>query len=225
VVLSFQSDAGKLLALNAAVSGADGQSLGIFGGEDLCCDIIRDYGSGPNGNPRIDPFIVPESGTYYVVLWFDLYSEENATLDYEVSLSASTLISLSLGAEINDIITPESGVKSYAYNAQAGETLRITLTQTGGEGYPFIRVYSPETQILLKATVSPASVLSLSSRWKECIVLRLATEAASQMLWSIRCAWDKRFLAIGGWLIAENRKYCRCSPGNHHIWGKAIGKS
>jgi hypothetical protein len=91
---------------------------------------------------------VPETGTYYVVLWFDLYSEENATLDYEVSLSASTLISLSLGAEINDIITPESGVKSYAYNAQAGETLRITLTQTGGEGYPFIRVYSPETQIL-----------------------------------------------------------------------------
>jgi hypothetical protein len=148
VVFSFQSDGGKLLALNAAVAGADGQSLAIFGGERFCCEIIRDYGSGPNGNPRIDPFIVPATGTYYAVLWFDLYSEDNASLDYEVSLSASTLISLSLGAEINDIITPESGIKSYSYSAQAGETLRITLTQTGGDGWPLIRVFSPETQIL-----------------------------------------------------------------------------
>jgi hypothetical protein len=148
VVLAFESDAGKLLAINATVDEADSRTLAIFPASDPCCDLIRDYGSGANGNPRIDPFIVPESGTYYVVLWYDLYSEENATLNYEVTLGASTLISLSSGAEISDTITPESGVKTYSYDASLGETMNLTLTKTGGQGWPSIRVNGPEGQVL-----------------------------------------------------------------------------
>jgi hypothetical protein len=158
VILTFESDAGKLLALNATVDGADSRTLAIFPASDPCCDLMRDYGSGPNGNPRIDPFIVPESGTYYVVLWYDLYSEENATLDYEVTLGASTLISLSSGAEISDTITPESGVKTYSYDASLGETMNLTLTKTGGQGWPSVRVTGPEGQVLYFESSSIASV-------------------------------------------------------------------
>ncbi len=158
VLLSFESDMGKLLAINASVPGADSRTLAIFPASNPCCDLIRDYGSGANGNPRIDPFIVPESGTYYVVLWYDLYSEENATLDYEVTLGASTLISLSSGAEINDTITPESGVKTYSYDASLGETMRLTLTKTGGQGWPSIRVTGPEGQMVYFESNSISSV-------------------------------------------------------------------
>jgi hypothetical protein len=158
VILSFESSMGKLLALNATVEGADSRSLAIFPASNPCCDLIRDYGSGANGNPRIDPFIVPESGTYYVVLWYDLYSEENATLDYEVTLGASTLISLSSGAQINDTVTPESGVKTYSYDASLGETMRLTLTKTGGQGWPSIRVTGPEGQVLYFESLSISSV-------------------------------------------------------------------
>jgi hypothetical protein len=158
VILSFESDTGKLLAINATVDGADSRTLAIFPASDPCCDLIRDYGSGPNGNPRIDPFIVPESGTYYIALWYDLYSEENATLDYEVTLGASTLISLSSGAEINDTITPESGVKTYSYDASLGETMNLTLTKTGGQGWPSIRVTGPEGQVLYFESNSISSV-------------------------------------------------------------------
>jgi hypothetical protein len=158
VIVSFESDAGKLLALNATVDGADSRTLAIFPASDPCCDLIRDYGSGPNGNPRIDPFIVPASGAYYVVLWYDLYSEENAALDYEVTLGASTLISLSSGAEINDTITPESGVKTYSYDASLGETMNLTLTRTGGQGWPSIRVTGPEGQVLYFESSSISSV-------------------------------------------------------------------
>lgn len=159
VVFSFQSDMGKLVAINATVPDADSRSLAIFPASEPCCDLIRDYGSGPNGNPRIDPFIVPESGTYYVVLWYDLYSEENATLDYEVTLGASTLISLSRGVDFSDTVTPESGVKTYSYDADSGETMRLTLTQTSGEGWPSIRVTGPEGQI---AYFEGSSVRSLT---------------------------------------------------------------
>jgi hypothetical protein len=158
VVFSFQSDTGKLLAINATVPDADSRTLAIFPASDPCCDLIRDYGSGPNGNPRIDPFIVPESGTYYVVLWYDLYSEENATLDYEVTLGASTLLSLSRGAEINDTVTPDSGVKTYSYDADLAETMRLTLTQTGGDGWPTLRITGPEGQILYFESGSIRSV-------------------------------------------------------------------
>lgn len=147
VILSFESEQGKLLAINATVPDADARTIAIFPASDPCCDVLRDYGSGPNGNPRIDPFIVPESGTYYVVLWYDLYSQPNAVLDYEVTLGASTLISLSSGVEITDTVTPESGIKTYSYNASLGETLRLSLTQTGGQGWPSIRVTGPEGQI------------------------------------------------------------------------------
>jgi hypothetical protein len=158
VILSFESDMGKLMALNATVDGADARTLAIFPASDPCCELIRDYGTGPNGNPRIDPFIVPETGTYYVVLWYDLYSEENAVLDYEVTLGASTLISLSSGAEINDMVTPESGVKTYSYNASLGESMSLTLTKTGGQGWPSIRITGPEGQILYFEAISVSSV-------------------------------------------------------------------
>ncbi len=158
VVFSFESDLGKLIALNATVPDADSRSLAIFPASDPCCELIQDYGSGPNGNPRIDPFVVPESGKFYVVLWYDLYSEENATLDYEITIGASTLISLSRDAEINDTVTPESGVKTYSYDASLGETLRLTLTQTGGEGWPTIRVTGPEGQVLYFESTSITSL-------------------------------------------------------------------
>jgi len=144
VIFSFHGDQGKLMAINASVPDADSRSMAIFPASDPCCDIVRDYGSGPNGSARIDPFIVPATDTYYVVLWYDLYSEDNAVLDYLVLLTPSTLISLAPGVEVNDAITPDTGIKTYTYTATAGEQVSITLAQTGGDGGVSLHVTSPD---------------------------------------------------------------------------------
>jgi hypothetical protein len=86
------------------------------------------------GFPRIEPFIAPEDATYYVVLEFDDYSDDDAVRDFSVTLAPSSLLSLSPGQPVEAKVTPETGNVVYAYHGKAGEVVRVTLTGKGETG-------------------------------------------------------------------------------------------
>ncbi|MCB9452244.1 MAG: hypothetical protein H6672_12450 [Anaerolineaceae bacterium] len=136
-LFTFQSEAGGKWALSALVpDAAYAAYMQIFRAGDPFYTVATDSGSGPNGSPRIDPFIAPETDTYYVLLTFDDYSPAEATRDYEVMLAESTVETLSPGAKFDGVVSTDSGSRVYIYNGTAGEQLRITLAKTGGEGWP-----------------------------------------------------------------------------------------
>jgi len=151
-VFAFDTLADKMWQISASLSEPERGSanLFIFSGANVYDNVASDYGSGPNGQPRIEPFIAPADGIYYAVFnYYDGAAEgDNQSQSYEALLIPSTLVSLSPGAQVKGTVTLDSGGTRYAYNGTAGETIRLTLTKTGGEGWPRFSVTSPETQIL-----------------------------------------------------------------------------
>ncbi len=147
LVFTFDSAAGKMWQLNARVTDASyATGLQVYNGNDPSYGIAGDGASGPEGFPRVEPFIAPEDATYYVVLEFDDYTDDDATRDYEISLAPSSLFSLSPGQAIESKVTPESGNAVYAYHGKAGEVIRVTLTRTGETGAPGLLVWSQVRQ-------------------------------------------------------------------------------
>lgn len=136
-LFTFQSEAGQQWAISALVpDAAYAATIQLYRAGDPYYSIGGDTGSGPNGTPRLDPFIAPESDMYYVLLNFDDYSPADATRDYDILLDASTVETLQPGAKFSGSASTDSGSQVYVYNGVSGEQLRITLAQTGGEGWP-----------------------------------------------------------------------------------------
>lgn len=149
IVFTFDTLAGKIWRLSGTAGDFEGDNgMEIFRADDLSGTLVSDYGSGPGQQPLIDPFIAPADGQYYVVLFGDDYdASTNVSYDYQFSLFPSTVVSLSPGSTITNTVTPESGRVRYLYNGLAGEVIRITLNQTGGDGYARLQILSPETVI------------------------------------------------------------------------------
>jgi hypothetical protein len=140
-LFQFESEAGEQWALSAIVPDAEyAAMIGIFRAGDPYYSIGGDGGSGANGTPKVDPFIAPETDTYYVLLTFDDYTPADATRDYDLLLEASTVKTLLPGAKFDGSVSTDSGSQTYIYNGLAGEQLRITLAKTGGEGWPYFFV-------------------------------------------------------------------------------------
>lgn len=149
IVFSFESAARKIWALNATVTGGEnGTRLAIYNGNTPTYAIAGDGTSGPGGFPRVDPFIAPETATYYVALTFDNNQEGDATSDYQITLNASTLLSLAPGKAIEGKVTADTGSAVYVYNGKQDEHIRITITRTGDTGTAELGVRLPDQNIM-----------------------------------------------------------------------------
>lgn len=149
-VFSFTSAAGKIWQLDAMLPAEGERNIEVLQtqpGWEFPAFMASDSGSGPDGNPRIDPFIAPEDGVYYVYLFFDNYDLEEDEVEYTMTLNSSSLVSLAPGSPITGTVSSETGSVVYAYNGTAGQTVRITLTQTGGEGAPWLAMLSADDEV------------------------------------------------------------------------------
>jgi hypothetical protein len=148
-VFSFTSAAGKVWQINSSIPDGNRQ-MDIRQLEGRAWwDTVLDYddGSGPNGNARIQSFIAPADGTYYVLLRWASWSDDGSTRDFEITLQPDTLRQLVPGTTFNGVINAETGNVRYLYDGTAGETLTITLERTSETGSPFLGIYSPSDEV------------------------------------------------------------------------------
>ncbi|MBZ0278896.1 MAG: hypothetical protein K8I60_22310 [Anaerolineae bacterium] len=188
-LFSFQSEAGQRWALNALVADAAyASNMTIYRAGDPYYGLGGDSSSGPNGSPRVDPFIAPEADTYFVLLQFDDYSPADASRDYEVTLAESTVETLSQGAKFNGSVGTDSGSAVYIYDGHAGEQLRITLAQTGGEGWPRFRVDWVNGTVMYfegYSTANASFVLNLPEDGLYFFSIAKANDTPSDVLYSL----------------------------------------
>lgn len=152
-VFQFESRAGKTWQLNTLISEeGGGKDLYIFEVDHFQTwekIMAVDYGSGPNGNPRLEPFVAPVDGIYYVVLNFDNFDNDDDEFTYEISLAPSSIRFLSPGTSISGSTGQESGVMVQLYQGKAGERLQISLRRDSDVGSLSMGVYSPEDEVAI----------------------------------------------------------------------------
>lgn len=151
VVFAFDVVAGKMWDLNAILPENGESALAIYVFDDRPqweSQIYFDDGSGPNGQPRIRPFIPQADGTYYVALTYDNWDSEFATYTYELAINPSTVLSIPNNSPITGEVTEESGVAQYAYTGKAKDRIRILFRKTSTEGELALIVTSQEDQIV-----------------------------------------------------------------------------
>jgi hypothetical protein len=147
---SFESQVDKVWQVNAELPQDGGREMEIYylEGRDVWdTEVANDYGSGPNSNPRIAPFVTPETGTYYVIVYFDDYNEQDTQYDMSVTLSPSSLLRLTPGTQFTGMVSPDTGNQIYLYEGTAGEKLSLTLERTSKDGGLGIRVLSTEDEV------------------------------------------------------------------------------
>ncbi len=152
VVFAFDSDADKSWRIEVTLND-EGQGQGTitiykpdnpqFGSAAIAGDCC----SGANGNPRIDPFIVPEDGTYYILLEYDDFTGEDTEVSYEINIFSGTLVSLAPGVPVSGTIEPDTGTLIYVYNGTAGERVQVTFTRTSSTGHVFLRMRSSQDDV------------------------------------------------------------------------------
>lgn len=151
--LSFNSAEGKTWRLDSTMSTQGDRIMSIVqfdGRPSWDALLVADGGSGPDGNAQITPFIAPASTTYYVILEWRGYREEELGSPYTVTLSPESLRQLTPdGVAFEGEVAGTDGTQRYLYRGAAGELLTLTLTKTGGEGQPSIRIVGPEDEALV----------------------------------------------------------------------------
>ena len=147
---TFETPAGKMWDINATLPLNGDRLLALYqfdGREYWEAQLITDEGSGPNGQPRIQPFIPDEDGTYLIALWYDDWDTEGELYDYELSVSPSTLLSIPNKSPISGEINNETGATLYAYQGNAGQIIRVTFRRLSGDGDLALSIYSEEDEV------------------------------------------------------------------------------
>lgn len=152
-VLMFEALAGKAYDINALLP-VDGDKYMVI--YDYVTEeleywqklINQDDGSGPDGQPRIRPFIPLLDGTYHIALWYDDWNTEDEAYEFELTVSPSTLLSIPNNSPLTGEVTEETGTVKYIYTGKAGSHIAISLTRNSEEGAPALTVYSVEDEIL-----------------------------------------------------------------------------
>lgn len=150
-VFAFESQAGKMWDINAIVPQNGERSIALyhFDGRDYWATQIEfDWGSGPDGQPRIQPFIPSIDDTYYIALWYDNYDTEEEVYDYELVVSPSTLLSVVNNTPLVGKISNETGTVQYAYRGNAGDMIRLTYRKLSKEGGLGINMYSVDDEVI-----------------------------------------------------------------------------
>lgn len=122
--------------------------LEIYSLADPTFPLATDYGSGPNGIPRIDPFIAPADGDYLIVLYVDDGQPGERELNYEITLETGELRTLEVGTAVNSSVTADDNLANYFYIGLTGDALRVTIERTSEEGQPSLRVVSEFDEVI-----------------------------------------------------------------------------
>lgn len=150
-VFSFQSPAGKAWELNSMFNGDGDRRLFVAQLEGRpTWDIIvaSDFGSGSNGNPRINPFIAPADATYYVWLEFGPYND-TTRYDYEVTLNSTTIFSLAPDVETTHTITSQTGALTFVYTTTAeNQRIELDIKRISDTGAISLQILSPIDEVL-----------------------------------------------------------------------------
>lgn len=149
-VFTFDAVAGKMWDISADVPLDGSRYLQVFRFENRELwesEVARDDGTGPGRQARIRPFIAPEDGTYYIVLWYDDedsdYNEHEAT----INVSPSTLISIAPGSELRGESNSETGMVQYHYAGTAGQKIHLTFTRLSEAGGLALTLVSSEDEV------------------------------------------------------------------------------
>ncbi len=146
-VFSFDSDAETVWSINATFDDNAGVWMQIYNADDPSRYLVEDYGSGPDGSLRIDPFVAPDTGTYYVVLRANDYQPRLRRYNYEIVLNESALRALVPGETVTGSVTPEEGQVVFTYQGALDELIELSLRKDGGEGSPAITLQSPSDEL------------------------------------------------------------------------------
>ena len=150
-VFVFESQAGKMWDINATLPQNGERALAVyqFDGRDYwATQIAFDTGSGPDGQPRIQPFVPSAGDTYYIALWYDDYGTDYALYDYEFMVSPSTLLSIVNNTPLVAKISNETGTTQYGYRGNAGDKIRINYHKLSKEGGLGINMYSEADEVI-----------------------------------------------------------------------------
>jgi len=151
-IVAFESAAGKAWDITTTFVPGNASTMYVFYLNDRPywdTVVYSDFGSGPNGNPRISGFVAPEDGTYYIALVRDLIE---APEPVSLTLAASTLVSLVDGIEQTATLTTETGDLQYRYAGMQGDVIRVQLRQLSETGAPALTILSPDDEILTLAS-------------------------------------------------------------------------
>jgi len=192
VVFAFDTVAGKMWDLNAILPEDGDRFLAIYrfdGRPYWQTQIYSDVGSGPNGQPRIRPFIPQSDGTYYIALWYDNWDTDYELYEYRLEVIPSTVLSLPNGSPLTGDITEQTGSVKYAYTGKAGDRLRVTFRNTGDEGAMSLTILSSEDEVLTftgrDADVSQFGITLPLDGTYEFIISNLAYDTATTLSYEI----------------------------------------
>ena len=150
-VVTFETPAGKMWDINVVLPPNGSPFLSVYqfeGREYWEAEIASDWGTGPNGQPRIRPFIPEADGIYYIAVWFDHWETENEAYDFELTVSPSTLLSIPNNSPIVGEISNETGIAQYAYQGTAGDSIRVTFSKLSDDGTLSLSIYSTEDEVI-----------------------------------------------------------------------------
>lgn len=150
-VFVFDSPAGKMWDINATVpqNGEGFLAVYRFDGRDYWATQIEvDWGTGPDGQPRIQPFIPSDDGIYHIALWYDDWGTDYEIYDYELVVSPSTLVSIVNNSLLTGEINNTTGNARYAYRGIAGDMIRVTYRKLSGDGGLALGIYSTEDEVV-----------------------------------------------------------------------------
>ncbi|MFC1959197.1 PPC domain-containing protein [Chloroflexota bacterium] len=121
--------------------------------------LIEDDDSGPSNNALIESYIVPESGTYYLLATrFDREAGTTAG-DYIVRLEGATgeapvvasgTLTILYGSTVAGSVTDDSSSANYAFLGNAGDVVTIALTGTSGDLDSFLLLFTADSVQLVQ---------------------------------------------------------------------------
>jgi hypothetical protein len=116
--------------------------------------LIEDDDSGPDNNALIESFIVPETGTYYILAArFDREAGTSAG-GYVIRLEGATgeapvvepgILTILYGSTVAGQITDEHSAATYAFLARAGDMITISMTRTAGDLDPLLLLFTADS--------------------------------------------------------------------------------
>ena len=96
---SFESQVDKVWQLNAEMpEGGRWMEIHYLEDREFWDTVVGvDYGTGPNGAPRVSPFVAPEDGAYYVVAFFEDWEDLDVAREMTMTLSPESSVAVDAG--------------------------------------------------------------------------------------------------------------------------------
>ncbi len=140
----FAASAGdKVLVRISQSSGNLWPGVRIYGPEGT--KICQQHSSDSN-TAEIAGCILPDSGTYTILGYDDLYGMY--TGNYHIYMqrmnNPGDPVAISFGQTVSGSILTSAEMDTYTFTARAGDRVRVSVTQTSGNLWPGVRIYGPD---------------------------------------------------------------------------------